>query len=88
MFHILPDNFFAPLAAPGKIAYWECICKLFNVMDHQLSFGVERDVLVEELQYYFKASQATDIVGEDVEEKSARDKANWIIRKLENLYST
>ena len=53
-------------------------------MDHQLSFGVERDVLVEELQYYFEASQATDIVGEDVEGKSARDKANWMIRKLEN----
>ena len=73
-----------PLASPNKVVYWECICKLFSVMDHQLSFGVERDVLVEELQYYFEASQATDIVGEDVEGKSARDKANWMIRKLEN----
>ena len=60
-----------PLASPNKVVYWEYICKLFSVMDHQLSFGVERDVLVEELQYYFKASQATDIVGEDVEGKSA-----------------
>ena len=47
-----------PLASPNKVVYWECICKLFSVMDHQLSFGVERDVLVEELQYYFEASQA------------------------------
>jgi len=53
-------------------------------MDHQLSFGVERDALVEELQYYFEASQAADLEGEDVEGKSARDKANWMIRKLEN----
>ena len=84
MFHIIDEHFFMPLASPNKVVYWECICKLFSVMDHQLSFGVERDVLVEELQYYFEASQATDIVGEDVEGKSARDKANWMIRKLEN----
>ena len=84
MFHIIDEHFFMPLASPNKLVYWECICKLFSVMDHQLSFGVERDVLVEELQYYFEASQATDIVGEDVEGKSARDKANWMIRKLEN----
>lgn len=69
---------------PNKVVYWECICKLFSVMDHQLSFDVERDVLVEELQYYFEASQAADLVGEDVEGKSARDKANWMIRKLES----
>ena len=84
MFHIIDEHFFMPLASPNKVVYWECICKLFSVMDHQLSFGVERDVLVEELQYYFEASQATDLVGEDVEGKSARDKANWMLRKLEN----
>lgn len=53
-------------------------------MDHQLSFGVERDVLVEELQYYFEQTQAADLTGEDVEGKTARDKANWMLRKLEN----
>lgn len=84
MFHIIDEHFFVPLASPNKTVYWECICKLFFVMDHQLSFGVERDVLVEELQYYFEASQAADLTGEDVEGKSARDKANWMLRKLEN----
>ena len=73
-----------PLASPNKVVYWECICKLFSVMDHQLSFGVERDVLVEELQYYFEQTQAADLTGEDVEGKTARDKANWMLRKLEN----
>lgn len=84
MFHIIDEHFFVPLASPNKVVYWECICKLFSVMDHQLSFGVERDVLVEELQYYFEASQEADLLGEDVEGKSARDKANWMLRKLEN----
>lgn len=84
MFHIIDEHFFMPLASPNKVVYWECICKLFSVMDHQLSFGVERDVLVEELQYYFEQTQAADLTGEDVEGKTARDKANWMLRKLEN----
>ena len=53
LFDVIPENFFSPLAAPGKIVYWECICRLFSVTSKQLSFGVERDVLVDELQYYF-----------------------------------
>lgn len=84
MFHVIDEHFFVPLASPNKLVYWECICKLFAVMDHQLSFGVERDVLVEELQYYFEQTQAAELEGEDVEGKSARDKANWMLRKLEN----
>lgn len=86
MFNVIDEHFFIPLASPNKVVYWECICKLFSVMDHQLSFGVERDVLVEELQYYFEQAQAANLTGEDedVEEKSARDKANWMLRKLEN----
>lgn len=83
MFHVIDERFFVPLASPNKTVYWECICKLFSVMDHQLSFGVERDILVEELQYYFEQTQAAELEGEDVEGKSARDKANWMIRKLE-----
>ena len=84
MFHIIDEHFFVPLASPNKVVYWECICKLFSVMDHQLSFGVERDALVEELQYYFEQTQAAELTGEDVEGKTARDKANWMLRKLEN----
>jgi hypothetical protein len=83
VFHIIDERFFVPLASPNKIVYWDCICKLFSVLDQQLSFGVERDVLVEELQYYFEQAQAADFKEEEVEGKSSRDKANWMIRKLE-----
>jgi len=84
VYRIIGDTFFVPLASPNKIVYWECICKLFSVMEHQLSFGVERDVLVEELQYYFEKTQAAEIQEEEMQGKSARDKANWMLRKLEN----
>ena len=69
MFHIIDERFFVPLASPNKLVYWECICKLFSVMDHQLSFGVDRDVVVEELQYYFEQTQAADFDEEEFQEK-------------------
>lgn len=83
MFHILPGNFFVPLSSPNRIVYWECICKLFSTMEHQLSFGVERDVLVEELQYYFEQANAASIMEEEAEAGDARSKANWMLRRLE-----
>ena len=87
LFDILPDNFFGPLAAPGKIVYWECICRLFAVTSKQLSFGVEREVLVDELQYYFDLAMSADIPEEEIEETigmTSRDKANYMLRRLEN----
>lgn len=72
-----------PLASPNKTVYWECICKLFSIMEHQLSFGVQRDVLVEELQYYFESTNSAELIGEDVESDSSRNKANWMLRRLE-----
>ena len=83
MFRIVSDKFFVPLASPNKQIYWECICKLFSIMNHQLSFGIERDVLVEELQYYFEQEHAMEIEAEEMIGKSSRDKANWMIRRLE-----
>lgn len=83
MFHILPGNFFVPLSSPNRIVYWDCICRLFSVMEHQLSFGVEREVLVDELQYYFEQSVAADVVDEEFAEADSRGKANGILRKLE-----
>ena len=53
-------------------------------MDNQLSFGVERDVLVEELQYYFEQCNAVSILEEDMDGDDSRSKANWVLRRLEH----
>ncbi len=87
LFDIVPDHFFGPLAAPGRVVYWECICRLFAVTSRQLSFGVEREILVDELQYYFDSAMAADMQGEEFDETkgmSSRDKANFMLRKLES----
>lgn len=39
--------------------------------------------LQNKLQYYFEQAQAADFQEEAVEGKNSRDKANWMIRKLE-----
>ena len=83
MFHILPGNFFVPLSSPNRIIYWECICKLFSTMEHQLSFGVERDVLVDELEYYFDQTQAAEMEEDEFQALDSRGKANSMLRKLE-----
>lgn len=83
MFRVLPGNFFIPLSSQNKTVYWECICKLFSVMEHQLSFGVEREVLVDELQYYFEQNMAAEIVEEEFSGADSRGKANGILRRLE-----
>ena len=95
LFDIVPDNFFHPLAAKSKIVYWECICILFRITNSELSFGIERNYLVDELQYYFESDLSADI-GDDAEDidvsdskalktgiMSPRDKANLMLRQLE-----
>lgn len=84
MFDIISDSFFVPLASPNKLVYWECICKLLSIMDNQLSFGVERDVLVDELQYYFEQTNAADFSEEELADTDSRSKANWMLRRLEH----
>lgn len=85
LFQVIPENFFHPLAAPGKIVYWECMERLFAITSKQLSFGVERDVLVDELTYYFDSQLAAELMEDaDVQAMSSRDKANFILRRLES----
>ena len=83
MFKVVQDNFFVPLASPGKLVYWECIRKLFTIMDNQLSFGMERDLLIDELQFYFEQSNAMEFSEEELLNTDSRGKANWMLRRLE-----
>ncbi len=83
MFHVIPDNFFVPLSSPNRIVYWECISRLFSIMEHQLSFGVEREVLVDELEFYFEQENAAQLVEEEFQSNDSRSRANGILRRLE-----
>lgn len=84
LFNVVPENFFSVLAAPGKIAYWDCILRIFDITSSQLSFGVEREILVDDLEYYFESTMSADIGEENTGSLSPRDKANFMLRKLES----
>ena len=63
--------------------YWECISRLFAIMEHQLSFGVEREVLVDELEFYFGQENAAQLVEEEFQADDSRSRANGILRRLD-----
>lgn len=82
LFGIIPKEFFTPLASPNRLVYWDCLCRLFQAMSAQLSFGIEREILVDELQFYFEQNQAAefeedDINGMDSRKKQMRCCAYW-----------
>lgn len=84
LFRVLPANFFSPLASPNRLVYWDCIQKLFSVMNSQLSFGLEREILTDELQFYFEQNMAAEFRDEAVESQDPRKKANDMLRLLES----
>ena len=89
LFNVIPDNFFIPLSSPNRRVYWECLTEVFSITGKQLSFGVERDIVTDRLEYYFDQDLAADITESEEDPScfsagsSSRDKANFIIRSLE-----
>ena len=66
LFDIVPENFFSPLSARSKRAYWECICIIFRITNSELSFGIEKEYLTDELQYYFESDMSADISDDEI----------------------
>ncbi|MDD3796809.1 MAG: DUF5716 family protein [Lachnospiraceae bacterium] len=85
LFDIIPPKFFSPLSSPNRLVYWDCIHKLFSVMDTQLSFGIEREILADELQFYFEQNQAAEFEEAELAAADPRKKANEMLRLLENF---
>ena len=52
-------------------------------MGAQLSFGIEREILVSELQFYFEQDQAAEIADDEWNVQAPRKKANEMLRLLE-----
>ena len=82
LFGIIPKEFFTPLASPNRLVYWDCLCRLFQAMSAQLSFGIEREILVDELQFYFEQNQAAEFEEDDINGMDSRKKANEIVARL------
>lgn len=85
LFQIVPDNFFKPLVGKYKSTYVDCLVLIYNTYRSELSFGVDREVIVSALEDYFNQLPASDLILDEDDNEVYRDsraKANAIVRSL------
>lgn len=86
LFNIMPEEFFKPLASKYKVTFIDCLRLIYNTYKTELSFGVDKDVILDELENYFDDQSSDEMVFDEDENaeiaKDARAKANVILRRL------
>jgi hypothetical protein len=84
LFNIISEDFFKPLTSKYKATYIDCIRLIYNTYKTELSFGVDKEVILAELESYFENQSSEDMIFDDNEEvaKDSRAKANAILRNL------
>lgn len=86
LFNIISEDFFKPLTSKNKTTYIDCIRLIYNTYKTELSFGVDKEVILAELESYFEDRSSEDMIFDDSEEiaKDSRAKANAILRNLKD----
>lgn len=86
LFNIISEDFFKPLTSKYKTVYIDCLRLIFNTYKTELSFGVDKEVILSELESYFDNESNTEMVFDEDEEiaKDSRSKANGILRRLKD----
>lgn len=84
LFDVIPVDFFKPLTSKYKTTYVDCLTLIYNTYKSELSFGVDKEIILAELENYFDNESTTDMVFDEDNEvaKDSRSKANAILRKL------
>ena len=82
LFHVLPADFFKPLTGKYKVEYADCILLIFNSFKTEISYGVNREIVVKVLEEYFEADDNEMTFDEQTYIRDAREKANAIIASL------
>ena len=82
LFDILPGDFFKPLTSKYRQEYADCIMRLFNAFKPEISYGVEREIVVKELADYFEADDVEMSFDDETFVSDAREKANGVIAML------
>ena len=83
IFSIIPEEFFKPLNGQYKKVYADCISLIFYTFKSEISYGVNREIVVRTLTDYFE-NETADLFFEDEWKiaRDAREKANGVIRML------
>ena len=86
LFSIIPEEFFKPLTSKYKTTYIDCMRLIYNTYKTELSFGVDKEVILSELENYFDKESNTEMVFDEDQEiaRDSRAKANGILRRLKD----
>ncbi len=87
LFTIIPANFFTPLTSKHKQTYVDCLELIYDSYKSELSFGVDKEVIVSKLEDYFDQASGEEMVFEEEDNEVAVDsraKANAILRRLKD----
>lgn len=87
LFNVIPEDFFKPLTSKYKTTYIDCLRLIYNTYKSELSFGVDKEVILAELENYFNNESTAEMVFDDEEDEIAKDsraKANAILRRLKD----
>ena len=84
LFNIISDDFFKPLTSKYKTTYIDCLRLIYNTYKSELSFGVDKEIIIAELENYFDNESTAEMVFDEDNEiaKDSRSKANAILRRL------
>ena len=55
LFQVLPPDFFKPLTSKYKWEYTDCILLIFHSFKPEISYGVNREIVVKCLEGYFES---------------------------------
>lgn len=83
MFNVIPNNLFSPLASANRYLYAEIIFIAYKLVQNGLSYGIDREILVDEIEALLKDRNIENL-NEEIGENhlSFKDKANTLVRKL------
>ncbi len=84
LFEILPPQFFKPLTGKYRREYADCIMLLLNSFKPEISYGVNREIVVRALTDYFEVDDAEMTFDDETYISDARDKANGVIAMLKS----
>lgn len=82
LFQILPSEFFKPLTSKYKQEYADCILLLFRSFKPELSYGVNREIIIKTLTEYFEADDGEMTFDDSTYITDARGKANGMLAVL------
>ena len=86
-FQIVPEDFFKTLTSKYKTTYIDCLRLIYNTYKTELSFGVDKEIIIGELEQYFDSESGAEMVFDEDDNEVARDsrtKANAILRRLKD----